>query len=130
MRGDIPHWKRWQDLLIKALDKGKVFTAEQLTLGMMVYLEHMSVELLPAYCNWLCEHKLLWHEGRQIFVEPYIPHEPIGVVHLSGLNEMRVNRSVTTDFETTDGRTIDYTYRYPYFDGEKDEEVNSLPKAA
>lgn len=130
MRGDAPHWKRWQDLLIKALDKGKVFTAEQLTLGIMVYLEKMSVELLPAYCNWLCEHKPLWDDEQEIFVEPYLPHEPLGVVHLSGLNEMRVDRSTQTDFKTLTGKDIQYSYRYPHFDGEVREEVNGLPKAA
>ena len=118
MSGNAPHWKAWQDKLIKALDKGKVFTAEQLTLGMLVYLDKMSAELLPAYCNWLCEHKPIWDEKNKIFVEPYLPHETVGIVHLSGLNEMRVNRSITTIFKTLDGKEIDLSYRYPYFDGE------------
>lgn len=130
MSGKAPHWARWQDLLIKALDKGKVFTAEQLTLGMLVYLEGFSAELLPAYCNWLCETKAVWDGKRQIFVEPYLPHEPIGVVHLSGLNEMRVDRSVRDEFEMVDGSAISYSYRYPYFDGERCEEIKGLPQAA
>jgi len=129
MSATAPHWKAWQDKLIRALDKGKVFTAEQLTLGMLVYLDKMSAELLPAYCNWLCEHKPLWDEKTKMFVEPYLPNEPIGIIHLSGLNEMRVDRNITTMFKTTQGKDIEYSYRYPYFDGERDAEAESLPRA-
>lgn len=119
---DAPHWKKWQELLIKALDKGKVFTAEQLTLGIMTHLENYPVEILPAYLHWLCEFKPLWDEKRQIFVEPHLPHEKIGILHLSGYDKMRVDRSETTDFETLSGETMALSYRYPYFDGEKNEE--------
>ncbi len=128
MHKDAPHWNKWQELIIKALEKGKVFTAEQLTLGIMTHLEKgYPAEVLPAYLHWLCEFKPLWDSEKQIFVEPYIPHEPIGILHLSGFDEIRVNRAATTDFETTAGGKIDYTYRYPYFNGETNEEVNTLP---
>ena len=127
---DALHWKRWQELIIKALDKGKVFTAEQLTLGIMTHLEKYPTEILPAYLHWLCEFKPLWDKERQIFVEPFLPHEPIGILHLSGFDEIRVNRAATTDFQTTDGGTIEYTYRYPYFDGETNQEVDALLKAS
>ena len=130
LSGDAPHWNAWQDLLIKALDKGKVFTAEQLTLGMLVYLEGYAAELLPAYCNWLCETKPIWDAERQIFVEPYLPHEPIGVVHLSGLNAMRVDRAVRDSYKTVAGDDIRFSLRYPYFDGERLEESVPEPVAA
>jgi hypothetical protein len=32
LRADAPHWKRWQELVIEAVKKGKVFTAEQVSL--------------------------------------------------------------------------------------------------
>lgn len=124
---DAPHWEKWQELIIKALDKGKVFTAEQLTLGIMTHLEGYPTEILPAYLHWLCEFKPLWDKEKQMFVEPYLPHEPLGILHLSGFDQMRVDRSFTTDFKCTDGDTIEYTYRYPYFNGETNEEANTLP---
>lgn len=127
---DAPHWEKWQELILKALDKGKVFTAEQLTLGIMTHLDSYPVEILPAYLHWLCEFKPLWDEEKQIFVEPYLPHEPLGILHISGFDEMRVSRAETTDFKTLDGKTINYTYRYPYFDGETEEETDSLPMAS
>lgn len=119
---DAPHWTRWQELVKQAMTKGKVFTAEQLCLGKMCYQEGFEFEMLPAYAHWLCEFKPLWDEDKKLFVEPNIPHETIGVLHISGFDEMRLDRSVTTKFKTLSGKEIDYTYRYQGFDGQKDKE--------
>ena len=118
LSGDAPHWEKWQEMILKALKKGKVFTAEQLTMGMMVYLEGYSAEFLPAYCNWLCDTQPVYDEGRKIFVEPYLPHHPIGVMHLSGYDAMRLDRAILVDGKTTDGKIIETSYRYPHLDGE------------
>lgn len=118
---DAPHWDRWQHLVRHTADRGKLFTAEQLSLGIMCYLENYPFELLPAWTHWLCEFKPLYDTKRKKFVEPFLPHEEIGILHLSGFDEMRRNRALTTDFTTTDGETIALSYRYPGFDGEKDE---------
>ena len=118
MRSDAPHWKRWQELLLQALKKGKIFTAEQLTLGMLTYLEDYPVEILPAWTQWLCENKPLWDEEKGIFVETFLPNEPIGIIHVSGYDEMRVDRRVTTPIKTVDGKVIDKTFRYMGYDGE------------
>lgn len=131
LNGDAPHWKRWQELMIEKLNgKGKLFTADQITLGKLCYLENFDKIILPGYMHWLCEFKPLWDTQKQMFVEPYLPNEEIGVLHISGWDDMRKNRSVMTDFETVDGKSITYTYRYPYFDGETEEETNILDKAA
>jgi hypothetical protein len=122
LRADAPHWSRWQTLVIEAMTKGKVFTAEQLCLGKMCYLEGFKYEILPAYAHWLCEFKPLWDTQKSAFVEPFLPHEEIGVLHISGFDEMRIDRSQTTEFQTTDGKSITHTYRYPFFDGEADAE--------
>lgn len=119
LRADAPHWDRWQALILKALEKGKPFTAEQLTLGVMTHLEGLPAEILPAWCHWLCEFKPLWDSQNQCWVEPYLPHEKLGILHMSGFDEMRVDRSVTTDYRTLDGQTVRMSYRYPAFDGEK-----------
>ena len=118
MRGDAPHWKRWQELLLQALKKGKIFTAEQLTLGMLSYLEDYPVEILPAWTQWLCENKPLWDEEKQCFVETFLPNEAIGIIHVSGYDAMRVDRSVTTPIKTVSGTIIDKTFRYMGYDGE------------
>ncbi|PZQ48061.1 MAG: glycosyl transferase family 8 [Micavibrio aeruginosavorus] len=121
MRSDAPHWKRWQELILKALEKGKVFTAEQLTLGMLIYLEKYKVEFLPSWCNWRCTTKPCWDEKLEKFVEPYLPHEPIGIMHLSGLDAARVDRSVKDEILLSEPpeRRISLSLRYPALDGEK-----------
>lgn len=119
MNRNAPHWKRWQELILQALKKGKVFTAEQLTLGILCHLEQYPHEILPAYTHWLCEYKPLWNEDTQMFVEPYLPNEEIGILHLSGWDDMRLDRSIKTDFKTLQGNVIEKSYRYPHFDGEK-----------
>lgn len=117
---DAPHWAHWQDLAVKAACKGKVFTAEQLTLGIMVYRDGFSAEILPAWTNWLCEFKPLWDKDRGVFVEPHLPHQTLSAIHLSGLDDMRRDRSLVLNFDTTDGDQITMSYRYPHLDGEQD----------
>lgn len=112
MQGNAPHWTRWQELIKQALKKGKVFTAEQLTMGMMIWLEKCNVEFLPATCNWLCENKPLWSEELQMFVEPSTPYHPIGIMHLSGYDEMRLNPEITCDVDTYEGQSIQMSLRY------------------
>lgn len=120
LQADAPHWKHWQDLVIKALKKGKVFTAEQLCLGIMCYLDKLPYEILPGWTHWLCEFKPHWDNKEKLFKEPFLPHMPLGILHLSGFDEMRLDRSLKTDFLTMDGKSTDLSYRYPYFDGESE----------
>ncbi len=118
MNANAPHWDKWQELILQALKKGRVFTAEQLTLGMMVHLHGLEAEILPAYMHWLCEFKPLWDEKNQKWVEPFLPHEELGILHLSGFDKMRVDRKETTDYKTIDGKIINANYRYSGFNGE------------
>lgn len=125
---DAPHWKAWQDTIQKTLEKGNVFTAEQLSLGMVVYLQGHGLEILPSYAQWHAETNALWDEEKQVFVESYIPNETLGIIHMTGHDKMRTDRSTTKEFETLQGNKIEYTYRYPYFNGETGEEENWLPE--
>jgi hypothetical protein len=43
-----------------------------------------AIEYLPLTCNWTCHLTLpAYDEGRRLLVEPYLPHEAIGIVHLT-----------------------------------------------
>lgn len=112
LAGNAPHWERWQSLLLQALKRGKVFTAEQLTLGVLTYLEEYPAEILPAWTQWLCENKPHWDKKRELFVEPFLPQEPIGIVHVSGFDDMRRDRAVLTEIPCTDGTSFQGTLRY------------------
>lgn len=132
LRGDAPHWRAWQDLMIEKLqkNKGKIFTSDQLTLGKLCYLKNYKTVILPAYMHWLCNTKALWDENKKMFVEPYLPNEEIGILHLSGWDKMRLDRAERTNFETLNRSTINYTYRYPYYDGELDQEIDLIENAS
>ena len=112
LKGDAPHWAHWQNLIEKALVKGNIFTAEQLTLGIMAHLDGLPMEYLPSWCHWPLNFDILWDETRERFVEPYLPHEEIGILHLSGLDDMRLDKSITTEIKTLSGKTIDMSLRY------------------
>lgn len=113
MHKDAPHWLRWQELVVQTLKKGRIFTAEQLSLGVMCHMENYEAEILPAWAHWLCEFKPLWDEAERVFVEPFLPHQPLGVLHISGWDEMRLDRELRTDFKTLQGNVIQKSYRYP-----------------
>ncbi len=117
MHKDAPHWDRWQELVKHAMKTGKVFTAEQTSLGKMCYIEGFKYEILPGWTHWLCEFKPLWDKDFKKFVEPYLPHNELGILHISGWDKMRLDRSVTTNFETSDGEELQLSYRYPDLDG-------------
>jgi hypothetical protein len=117
LRADAPHWKRWQELVVKAVKKGKVFTAEQVSLGVLCYMEGYSFEILPAWTHWLCEFKPMVDGRTGLFVEPFLPHNTIGILHMSGWDDMRLNRALTTPFATLDGSMAERSFRYPDFDG-------------
>lgn len=112
MAGNAPHWARWQELIRECLVKGNIFTAEQLTLGMMIYLDGMPAERLPALCNWLCDTKPLFDPQSRKFIEPYMPHMPIGILHLTGYDAMRADRNVFTEIKHTDGSSHQMSLRY------------------
>lgn len=119
LKSDAPHWKAWQSQICQTLKKGNIFTAEQLSLGIICHINGLTYESLPSYMHWLCEFKPVWDETNSVFVEPSLPHEILGILHLSGWDDMRVNRAVTTDFKTLTGTAVQKSYRYPHHDGER-----------
>ena len=77
-------WKVWQDLLKKALSSGKVFGSEGLAMNIAVYDSNVDVEFLPLYCNWIASNVLpKYDQVKKTFVEPYLPHNRIGIMHLA-----------------------------------------------
>ncbi len=117
LAGNAPHWQAWQDLAVIAMRRGKLFPAEQLSLGVLLHVKGFAAEVLPAYTHWLCGQTLLkWDGNHSQFVEPYLPHAPIGILHMAGIDDMRADRSATRTLETLSGGTIAKNYRYPHYD--------------
>ena len=92
--------------------KGRLFGSDQVALAISLFEDNLDFELLPSYCNWLCEHHMpKFSLDKNTFVEPYIPNHNIGVMHLAGLDEDR-SGNVFHKISTTDKKIIEKSLRY------------------
>ena len=111
-------WKLWQTLLAKALSSGGIFGSEGLAINIAVYDKNADVEFLPLSCNWIASNVLpKFDEENQTFVEPYLPHKKIGIMHLAaGIwkdnRDMRIDKSVQISIQTVKGSWLQKSLRY------------------
>lgn len=107
-----PHWDAWKRTMRRFLDTGRVY-GDQISLNAAVYGETLALEVLPALCNWLVfQARPLWDPVAQRFVEPYLPHAPIGIIHLASEDAMRADPTATVPVTCTDGTIIKRSLRY------------------
>ena len=115
---DSECWHVWQKNLKKTLAKGKVFGSEGLAINIAVYHDNVDVEFLPLKCNWITSHLLPKYDSKEnTFVEPYLPNEKIGIIHLAaGLwkdkKDMRLNKDVKIELDTLEGKKIEKSLRF------------------
>jgi hypothetical protein len=105
LRAAAPHWKAWAEALRAGLQPGYTPLTEQLALNRAVYKGGLfdRTELLPAWCNWTTHYGLpSWDRLAGRFVEPYLPHVPIGILHLTGNSKQHQARVTTTDGQPMD----------------------------
>ena len=113
-----PCWKVWQNNLIETLKVGKIFGSEGLAINMSVYIDNVVTEFLPLNCNWIASNLLpKFDEKNNSFVEPYLPHYKIGIMHLAagiwiGDNDMRVDKSVKIEIKTLENKPVFKSLRY------------------
>ena len=111
-------WKVWQDILKKALSEGRIFGSEGLSINIAVYDKNVDVEFLPLYCNWIASNVLpKFDQNKSTFVEPYLPHNTIGIMHLaagiwSGNKDMRLDKDIRIKIKTTSGNEINKSLRF------------------
>jgi len=85
MKGSSKGWNVWQKNLKKALSKGRIFGSEGLAINISVYVDGLDTEFLPNSCNWIASHLLPKYDERNSkFVEPNLPNNKIGILHLAG----------------------------------------------
>jgi len=83
LKHDAPHWTGWAELLGKTLQRSTDMT-DQITLNVLVYDQGFSCEPLPSRCNWPVHHATpAWDADRGLFVEPAMPYDPLGILHLT-----------------------------------------------
>jgi hypothetical protein len=103
---DAPHWQAWARTLAQVAQRTRFFYVEQTALNYVIFAEHLPVNFLPAYCNWMPgDAAPAFDAGRGLFVEPYAPHEVIGIMHLAGPDQktrvFRLNRLDGGEVETS-----------------------------
>ena len=106
-------WKCFQKNIKLAAKKGRIFGTDQVALALSIYEDGLPSEFLPAYCNWMCEFNMPKFDSENgQFVEPFIPNHPIALVHLAGLDDIRMNKNFLSDVETLDGLQIKKSLRF------------------
>jgi lipopolysaccharide biosynthesis glycosyltransferase len=106
-------WKCFQKNIKLAAKKGRIFGTDQVALALSIYEDGLPSEFLPAYCNWMCEFNMPKFDSEKgQFVEPFIPNHPIALVHLAGLDDIRLDKNILSDVETLDGLQIKKSLRF------------------
>jgi hypothetical protein len=83
IKADAPHWRGWAELLGAALQRSADLT-DQIALNVLVYDKGFAHEPLPSRCNWPVHHATpAWDAERKLFVEPAMPYDPLGILHLT-----------------------------------------------
>ena len=102
-----------QKNLKEASKKGRIFGSDQVALALSAFENNLEFEFLPSYCNWICEHHMpKYCESREVFVEPYVPHHNIALIHLAGLDAERQNNDIKHEIKTLSGKKIKKSLRY------------------
>lgn len=83
MRASSPGWRVWEDTLREGIQRSTNMV-DQIALNVAIYERGLKHEPLPSLCNWAVHHALpAWDETRGLFVEPHLPHLPLGILHLT-----------------------------------------------
>ena len=111
-------WSIWQNNLKKVLLKGRIFGSEGLAINLSVYIDNIETEFLPLSHNWIVKNLLPIYDTKEnMFKEPYIPNNKIGIIHLAGGikvdgKDMRTDKTVLIDIKDAEGNIIKKSLRY------------------
>jgi hypothetical protein len=106
---DAPHWDAWARVIAQVVQRTRFFYIEQTALNYVIFSERLPVDLLPAYCNWMPgDAAPAFDATRGLFVEPYAPHEVIGIMHLAG----EAQKSHIFRLRRLDGGEVETSLRY------------------
>ena len=96
-----------------ASKKGRIFGSDQVALALTLFNDGIDYELLPSYCNWLCVTKFpKYSQNTNCFVEPYLPNNKIGVIHLAGMDLDRKEKFIDHKIQILEGGEIMTSLRY------------------
>ena len=109
LRKDALHWEVWAEKLNQGLQRSGCVMTDQFALNLAVYSGELFnlTEMLPAWCNWIFNGFPVWDKQRGCFVEPYLPQEAIGILHLAGRQQFD-----RVQLMATDGDILEISVRY------------------
>ena len=113
-----PGWASWQKNLVQTLKSGNIFGSEGLAINMSVYIDELETEFLPLNCNWIASNLLpKFDEIKNTFVEPYLPNNKIGIMHLAaGIwvanNDMRLNKNIKIKIQSIQKNLLSKSLRF------------------
>lgn len=115
-----PVWIVWQKNLAKALSKGSIFGSEQLAINVSAYVDNISLDILPFYCNWIPypqSENTKYDLNRACYVEGFTPNRKIGIIHLAGgikINnqDVRLISNSKIKVPTLCGKFIETNFRF------------------
>ena len=105
-----PHWERlrhWQNEILK---KGRLFTSDQLAIGLTIYHDELTYEALPDICNYINPWR--YDEDKNLFVDYFVPYTPVSIVHLAGQDENRNDHLYEVKMLNQNDQIIKKTLRY------------------
>jgi len=86
---------------------------EQIALNLAIYSSGAPVYFLPGLCNWPTGEAMpLLDSNRKLLLEPALPHQPLGIVHLIMREMGTAGKCAVVSLPTTDGRTMDTAIDY------------------
>ena len=111
-------WSVWQNNLKETLKHGRIFGSEGLAINLSVYVDNVDTEFLPLGCNWIASNVLpKFDESKKEFVEPYLPNNKIGIMHLAaGIwkegKDMRLDKSIKVEIKSLKDETLSKSLRF------------------
>jgi hypothetical protein len=113
LKAQAPHWTGWADIYRQALQRSTDLT-DQLALNVLVYDKGFPYEPLPSRCNWPVHHATpAWDAERGLFVEPVMPYEPLGILHLTIYTKRLAALDVRERGGPRDGQVRRRSLRWP-----------------
>jgi hypothetical protein len=109
-RRDHPIWRQWQEQFRQATQRAVLKQSEQAALNLAIYSGPKTnrPHLLPSLANWIClQSNPIWDVERKKLVEPNLPHEVLGLVHLTG-----ADRQTQMQIRTTTGGQVTGSLTY------------------
>ena len=111
-------WNVWQKNLEQTIKHGRLFGSEGLAINLSVYVDNVDTEFLPLGCNWITSNLLpKFDENKKEFVEPYLPNNKIGIIHLAaGLwkngKDMRLDDRIKIEIKSLNNNSLSKSLRF------------------